>query len=204
MSHGRSVMGVPDRSCCDNTHENGGSTMLVLTRKNQETVVVVGGTDGFESILKVTVLRIKGGSVVLGFEAAADVPVHRLEVWERIRASNGRKRQSDVRPRGGSRVLTPCGSSRHRRPLKKGRSSLRFRSRQSEQRIYPEARGAPPPEGRDDMLIPDDRAGLTPADMVERKLLSLLHGCRQGFAMYGGVRPASPSPERPGSRSGRS
>ncbi|HTU92161.1 MAG TPA: carbon storage regulator [Gemmataceae bacterium] len=64
--------------------------MLVLTRKSQETVVV-GGTDGFESILKITVLRIKGGSVVLGFEAAADVPVHRLEVWERIRDSDARK-----------------------------------------------------------------------------------------------------------------
>jgi carbon storage regulator len=60
--------------------------MLVLTRKSQETVVV-GGTDGFEAILKVTVLRIKGGSVLLGFEAADDVPVHRLEVWERIRAN---------------------------------------------------------------------------------------------------------------------
>ena len=60
--------------------------MLVLTRKSKETVVV-GGTDGSEAILRVTVLRIKGGSVLLGFEAADDVPVHRLEVWERIRAS---------------------------------------------------------------------------------------------------------------------
>jgi carbon storage regulator CsrA len=60
--------------------------MLVLTRKSQETVVI-GGTDGSEAILRVTVLRIKGGSVLLGFEAADDVPVHRLEVWERIRAS---------------------------------------------------------------------------------------------------------------------
>jgi carbon storage regulator CsrA len=64
--------------------------MLVLTRKSQETVVV-GGADGFESVLRVTVLRIKGGSVVLGFEADADVPVHRLEVWERIHDSGGRK-----------------------------------------------------------------------------------------------------------------
>lgn len=63
--------------------------MLVLTRKNQETVVI-GGADGFESILKVTVLRINGGSVVLGFDVAAEVPVHRLEVWERIRASGAR------------------------------------------------------------------------------------------------------------------
>jgi carbon storage regulator CsrA len=60
--------------------------MLVLTRKSQETVVI-GGADGFASILKVTVLRIKGGSVVLGFDVAADVPVHRLEVWERIQAN---------------------------------------------------------------------------------------------------------------------
>ncbi len=60
--------------------------MLVLTRKNQETVVI-GGTGGFETLLKVTVLRIKSGSVVLGFDVAGDVPVHRLEVWERIHAS---------------------------------------------------------------------------------------------------------------------
>jgi len=64
--------------------------MLVLTRKSQETVVI-GGANGFESVLKVTVLRIKGGSVVLGFEAAADVPVHRLEVWERIHDSGAQK-----------------------------------------------------------------------------------------------------------------
>lgn len=64
--------------------------MLVLTRKRQETVVV-GGADGFEYLLKVTVLRIKGESVVLGFDVAASVPVHRLEVWERIRARNALK-----------------------------------------------------------------------------------------------------------------
>jgi carbon storage regulator CsrA len=58
--------------------------MLVLTRKCQETVVV-GGSAGFPVILKVTVLDIKAGKVRLGFEVAADVPVHRLEVWDRIR-----------------------------------------------------------------------------------------------------------------------
>jgi carbon storage regulator CsrA len=41
-------------------------------------------------MLKVTVLEIKNGSVRLGFEADASVPVHRAEVWERIRESNGR------------------------------------------------------------------------------------------------------------------
>ncbi len=64
--------------------------MLVLTRKNQESVVV-GGSDGCEPHLKVTVLEIRDGKVRLGFEAAVDVPVHRLEVWERIRAGGGRK-----------------------------------------------------------------------------------------------------------------
>jgi carbon storage regulator len=61
--------------------------MLVLTRKSQESVMV-GGSDVFEGILKVTVLEIAGGKVRLGFEAAANVPVHRWEVWERIRASD--------------------------------------------------------------------------------------------------------------------
>jgi carbon storage regulator len=65
--------------------ENGGSIMLVLSRKCQE-VVVVGGADGLNVLLKVTVLGIENGKVRLGFEAAEDVPVHRAEVWERIRA----------------------------------------------------------------------------------------------------------------------
>jgi carbon storage regulator len=62
--------------------------MLVLARKNRESVVV-GGVDGFPRLLKVTVLEISGGKVKLGFEVDADVPVHRLEVWERIQAERG-------------------------------------------------------------------------------------------------------------------
>jgi len=57
--------------------------MLVLSRKRQESVVV-GGADGSERVLKVTVLEISRGQVRLGFEAEADVRVHRWEVWERI------------------------------------------------------------------------------------------------------------------------
>ncbi len=60
--------------------------MLVLSRKTEESVVV-GGHKGFEPMLKVTVLEINCGRVSLGFEANKDVPVHRWEVWERIRAS---------------------------------------------------------------------------------------------------------------------
>ena len=60
--------------------------MLVLSRKCQE-AVVVGGANGLEALIKVTVLAIEKGKVRLGFEARDDVPVHRLEVWERIRAN---------------------------------------------------------------------------------------------------------------------
>ena len=60
--------------------------MLVLSRKNQESVVI-GGVDGFHRILKVTVLGITGGRVRLGFDVDSSVPVHRAEIWERINMS---------------------------------------------------------------------------------------------------------------------
>jgi len=63
--------------------------MLVLSRKSQE-AVVVGGSDGFERLLVVTVLEIGRGMVRLGFEVDKSVPVHRWEVWERIRDGGGR------------------------------------------------------------------------------------------------------------------
>jgi carbon storage regulator len=63
-------------------------TMLVLTRKSTESVVI-GGSDRFQRVMKVTVLEVRGEKVKLGFEVDVDVPVHRSEVWERIHA-NGR------------------------------------------------------------------------------------------------------------------
>ena len=62
--------------------------MLVLSRKNRESVVI-GGSDGIHRLLKVTVLGIQGTNVRLGFEADPDVPVHRSEVWERINGKAG-------------------------------------------------------------------------------------------------------------------
>ena len=59
--------------------------MLVVSRKNQESVVV-GGADGFHRLLRVKVLEIRGTNVKLGFEVDPDVPVHRSEVWERVQA----------------------------------------------------------------------------------------------------------------------
>ena len=62
--------------------------MLVLSRRNQESVVI-GGASGFEQLFKVKVLEIKGEKVKLGFDVDPGIPVHRLEVWERIRTAAG-------------------------------------------------------------------------------------------------------------------
>ena len=57
--------------------------MLVLSRKQLE-AVAIGKTDDIGGLLKVTVLEIEKGRVRLGFEARADVFVHRWEIWECI------------------------------------------------------------------------------------------------------------------------
>ncbi len=62
--------------------------MLVLSRKNNESVVV-GADDILGGTVRDTVLEIGNRSVRLGFEAKKDVPVLRAEVWEQIRV-NGR------------------------------------------------------------------------------------------------------------------
>ena len=74
--------------------------MLVLSRKSRE-AVVVGTPDGFERLLKVTVLDISGGRVRLGFEVDQNIPIHRWEVWERI-CANGRP----ASPKGEPRAAT--------------------------------------------------------------------------------------------------
>ncbi len=71
--------------------------MLVLSRKSKESVVV-GGPGAFEPLLKVTVLEIKEGRVRLGFEANKDIPVHRSEVWEQIRAAGQPDSNGEDRP----------------------------------------------------------------------------------------------------------
>jgi len=65
--------------------------MLVLSRRIQESVVV-GGTGAAERKCIVTVLGITGAKVRLGFEVAADIPVHRLEVWKGIKTEIERDR----------------------------------------------------------------------------------------------------------------
>ena len=57
--------------------------MLVLTRKNRESVVI-GRPENLEVVLEITILEIEGGRVRLGFEADTRMPIHRREVWDRI------------------------------------------------------------------------------------------------------------------------
>ena len=55
--------------------------MLILSRKLNESIVIDGR-------ITVKVVRVDGEVVKLGIAAAADVPVHRQEVYEEIRKSN--------------------------------------------------------------------------------------------------------------------
>lgn len=52
--------------------------MLVLSRCVNETIVIGDN-------IKVTILDIKNGKVRLGIEADPSIPIHRLEVFERIK-----------------------------------------------------------------------------------------------------------------------
>jgi carbon storage regulator len=73
--------------------------MLVLARKSRQAVVVSDGS-GREPMLTVTVLEVRGGQVKLGFEADDEIPIHRAEVWERIRSeSQPPGRQADIERR---------------------------------------------------------------------------------------------------------
>ena len=62
--------------------------------------MVVGGPSDFERMLKVTVLEIKPGRVKLGFDVCDDVPVHRWEVWQRMRGSAGSDQATGNSARG--------------------------------------------------------------------------------------------------------
>ncbi len=59
--------------------------MLVLSRKMNGTIMIGDN-------IKITVITIFGDSVRIGIEAPKNVPVHRLEVYESIRAENEQRR----------------------------------------------------------------------------------------------------------------
>lgn len=69
--------------------------MLILTRRVGETVMIGDG-------VTVTVLGVKGNQVRVGVNAPKEVPVHREEIYERIRheteaASTGAKHTAATR-----------------------------------------------------------------------------------------------------------
>ena len=80
--------------------------MLVLTRKNRESVVI-GQPGEMAIVLEITILEIEGGRVRLGFEADNKMPIHRREVWDRI--CNGDGRSAGLASRDGVGV-TASGS----------------------------------------------------------------------------------------------
>ena len=69
--------------------------MLVLTRKNRESVVI-GRPEDMSVALEITVLEIEGGRVRLGFEADSRMPSQRREVWGRICNGNGNGQATTV------------------------------------------------------------------------------------------------------------
>ena len=60
--------------------------MLILTRKTDEAIVI-------SDDITITVLGISGNQVRIGIDAPANVPVHRIEIYERIQQerNNGEK-----------------------------------------------------------------------------------------------------------------
>lgn len=81
--------------------------MLVLTRKNRESVVI-GRPEDLEVVLEITVLEIEGGRVRLGFTADTKMPIHRREVWDRINGNGHGAAAAGVAP---SRVQPVVASS---------------------------------------------------------------------------------------------
>ena len=55
--------------------------MLVLSRKKNESVVI-------NDNITIVVVEIRGDKVRLGIEAPKDVPVHRKEIYDAIKAAN--------------------------------------------------------------------------------------------------------------------
>lgn len=56
--------------------------MLILTRRIGETLVI-----GDDATISATILGVRGNQVRIGINAPKDVPVHREEIYHRIKAT---------------------------------------------------------------------------------------------------------------------
>ena len=54
--------------------------MLILSRKSGESIVIDGG-------ITVTLVAVKGNVAQLGIDAPKEIPVHRSEIFQKIRGS---------------------------------------------------------------------------------------------------------------------
>ena len=64
--------------------------MLILTRRISETMMIGDN-------VTITVLGIKGHQVRLGINAPKEIPVHREEIYERIRQEQSFNRQEKIK-----------------------------------------------------------------------------------------------------------
>jgi carbon storage regulator len=65
--------------------------MLILTRRQNESLKI-------GDHVTITILALKNNQVRIGIDAPKNVPVHREEIYQRIRAEGlaGRRRRSDL------------------------------------------------------------------------------------------------------------
>lgn len=62
--------------------------MLILTRRISQTLII-------GNIIEITVLNVRGNQVRLGIKAPKEIPVHRLEIYERIKKEHAIKPEPD-------------------------------------------------------------------------------------------------------------
>lgn len=61
--------------------------MLILTRRNDESIVIQGG-------IRILIVDVQGGKVRIGIDAPDDRYIHRQEIYDRIAREN-KKDDSD-------------------------------------------------------------------------------------------------------------